>query len=70
MEFSGYSKRKLKAWAFIDGAEISAVSISTEFSLNAIPTATVSLPVGYDGMTAKDSPIQTQSNFFKFRKKS
>ena len=69
MEFSGYSKRKLKAWAFIDGAEISAVSISTEFSLNAIPTATVSLPVGYDGMTAKDSPIQTQSNFFKFRKK-
>ena len=49
MEFSGYSKRKLKAYALIGGVTVSAIRIYTEFSLNAIPTATVSLPVGYDG---------------------
>ena len=67
MEFSGYSKRKLKAYALIGGVTVSAISIYTEFSLNAIPTATVSLPVGYDGETSIDSIIEKQTNFFKLR---
>jgi hypothetical protein len=68
-EFSGYSKRKLKASAEIEGIPVPALSIYTEFSLNSIPTATVSLAVGHDGETGIDSIIETQSNFFTFRKK-
>jgi hypothetical protein len=66
-KFSAYSKRKLKASAIIAGVIVPAISIYTEFSLNAIPTATVSLPVGYDGETAIDSIVEKQTNFFKFR---
>ena len=68
MEFSGYSKRKLEAWAIIEGKKVPAVSIQTEFSLNAIPTATVSLPVGYDGETSEDSFVERESNLFTFRR--
>ena len=67
-KFSAYSKRKLKASAIISGLIVPVISIYTEFSLNAIPTATVSLPVGYDGETSIDSIIEKQKNFFTFRK--
>lgn len=69
-DFFAYSKRKIRAYAYVEGNKIPIVSIYTEFSLNAIPLATVSLPVGYDADTLAASLASGSTRMlFGFRKK-
>lgn len=43
-----FSKRKITCWAEIDGEEYEIVQFSTDFALNTIPTAVVTLALGRD----------------------
>ena len=43
-----FSKRLIKCWAIIAGKEYDIVQISSEFSLNSIPVATVTMALGRD----------------------
>lgn len=43
-----FSKRLIKCWAVIAGKEYDIVQISSEFSLNSIPVATVTMALGRD----------------------
>lgn len=72
-----YSKRKIRCWAVIDGKEYEIARVTTEFSLNSIPSATVSLVPGVnvndgkpstahdleDNITALRQPIEIWSTY-------
>ena len=50
-----YSKRKIRCWAVIDGTEYEVTRVTTEFALNSIPSATVSLVPGVNVNDGKTS---------------
>ena len=50
-----YSKRKIRCWAVIDGTEYEVARVTTEFALNSIPSATVSLVPGVNVSDGKPS---------------
>jgi hypothetical protein len=50
-----YSKRKIRCWALIDGKEYEVSRVTTEFALNSIPSATISLVPGVNVSDGKPS---------------
>lgn len=63
-----YSKRKIRCWAVIDGKEYEVTRVTTEFALNSIPSATVSLVPGVNVNDGKPSTAHDlEDNITSFR---
>ena len=64
-----YSKRKIKCWAIIDGSEYELTRVTTEFALNSIPSATVSLVPGVnvnDGTTSTAHDLEDKLTALRY----
>ena len=66
---SDYAKFKISCWAVVNGTEIDVVQIAIEYTLNGIPSATMTLALGNNAVTNAQSTAATlfEDNLFSFR---